>query len=161
MRASEKCVCEIFVVDNNSADGSCSMVISHFPEVKIIHYKGESTKKGSMNYFVHFNKAMIIFVKKHFIGSRNRIFLFIIWTAVYFYGFIELLRDFSRKFFLPVADAALLYGLFALVNPIWENFKFRGDYSYPDLSYDIIVPFYALVTVYLFILQGITLCLQN
>ena len=35
-RASENTECEIFVVDNNSADGSCSMVSSQFPEVRLI-----------------------------------------------------------------------------------------------------------------------------
>ena len=35
-KASENTDCEIFVVDNNSADGSCSMVIRHFPEVRLI-----------------------------------------------------------------------------------------------------------------------------
>ena len=84
----------------------------YFPDVKIIHYKGESTRKGDVNYIVHFYKAMIIFVKKHFTESGHRSFLFIIRSAVYFWGLIALLKNFFRKFFLPVADAALLYGLF-------------------------------------------------
>ena len=36
----------------------------YFPETRIIHYKGESTKKGSLNYVFLFYKAMIIFAKK-------------------------------------------------------------------------------------------------
>jgi GT2 family glycosyltransferase len=35
-RAAENIDCEIFVVDNNSADGSCSMVASRFPQIKLI-----------------------------------------------------------------------------------------------------------------------------
>ena len=38
----------------------------YFPETTIIHYKGESTKKGSLNYVRMFYNAMIIFAKKHF-----------------------------------------------------------------------------------------------
>ncbi|HSA04639.1 MAG TPA: glycosyltransferase family 2 protein, partial [Tenuifilaceae bacterium] len=38
----------------------------YYPECQIIHYKGESTKKGSLNYVLVFYKAMIIFAKKHF-----------------------------------------------------------------------------------------------
>lgn len=36
IKASERITCEIIVVDNNSSDGSCSMVSRLFPEVKII-----------------------------------------------------------------------------------------------------------------------------
>lgn len=34
-KASAGIACEVFVVDNNSADGSCSMVAGEFPEVKL------------------------------------------------------------------------------------------------------------------------------
>ena len=36
----------------------------YFPKTKIIHYKGESTKKTSLNYVFLFYKAMMIFAKK-------------------------------------------------------------------------------------------------
>ncbi|MGQ9619510.1 MAG: glycosyltransferase family 2 protein, partial [Bacteroidales bacterium] len=36
IKASSDIKCEIFVVDNNSADGSCSMISTLFPAVKII-----------------------------------------------------------------------------------------------------------------------------
>jgi O-antigen biosynthesis protein len=39
IEASENIECEIFVVDNNSTDGSCSMVTSRFPEVKLLRNK--------------------------------------------------------------------------------------------------------------------------
>ena len=35
-KASRNIACEVFVVDNNSTDGSCSMVSSQFPEAKLI-----------------------------------------------------------------------------------------------------------------------------
>lgn len=38
----------------------------YFPETRIIHYKGESTKKSSVNYVFVFYRAMVIFAKKHF-----------------------------------------------------------------------------------------------
>ena len=42
----------------------------YFPETTIIHYKGESTKKGSLNYVRVFYQAMIIFANKHFTGRK-------------------------------------------------------------------------------------------
>jgi GT2 family glycosyltransferase len=41
----------------------------YFPETRIIHYKGESTKKSSVNYVFVFYRAMVIFAEKHF--SKN------------------------------------------------------------------------------------------
>lgn len=42
----------------------------YFANTRIIHYKGESTKKSSVNYVFVFYNAMIIFAKKHF-SSKN------------------------------------------------------------------------------------------
>ena len=38
----------------------------YFADSTIIHFKGESTKKGSLNYVRMFHKAMILFVRKHY-----------------------------------------------------------------------------------------------
>ncbi|MEL6393096.1 MAG: glycosyltransferase family 2 protein, partial [Bacteroidota bacterium] len=38
----------------------------------IIHYKGESTKRGSLNYVRTFYQAMILFARKHFVGGAQR-----------------------------------------------------------------------------------------
>jgi O-antigen biosynthesis protein len=125
----------------------------YFPEVKIIHYKGASTK-GNINYIVHFYNAMIIFVKKHYMESGHRNFFFIIRIAVYFWGLIALSRNFFRKILLPVCDAVLLYALFVSIIPLWEKYRFRGEYSYPDLFRHIIVIGYTLTTVLTVYLSG-------
>lgn len=46
----------------------------YFSETSIIHYKGESTKKSSVNYVLVFYNAMIIFAKKHFTRKKRQIF---------------------------------------------------------------------------------------
>jgi hypothetical protein len=45
------------------------------PAHQIIHYKGESTKKGSLNYVRTFYQAMIIFTRKHLSGRRAGLFI--------------------------------------------------------------------------------------
>jgi GT2 family glycosyltransferase len=42
----------------------------YFPKTRIIHYKGESTKKSSINYVLVFYQAMIIFAKKTFFTKK-------------------------------------------------------------------------------------------
>lgn len=41
----------------------------YFADASIIHFKGESTAKGSLNYVRVFYQAMQLFVQKHFQGS--------------------------------------------------------------------------------------------
>ena len=48
----------------------------YFPKTRIIHYKGESTKKSSVNYVFVFYNAMIIFARKHFSQKMHGYSLF-------------------------------------------------------------------------------------
>src|SRR5690606_12462426 len=82
----------------------------YFPHTKIIHYKGESTKKGSVNYVFVFYRAMIIFARKHFNQKHAKAFSFLINVAIYLRDSLAILNRFVKKSILHVADFALLYG---------------------------------------------------
>ena len=66
----------------------------YFPETRIIHYKGESTKKSSVNYVFVFYKAMVIFAQKHFSNKNARLFSFLINSAIYFRAGLALINRF-------------------------------------------------------------------
>jgi len=126
----------------------------YFPGVKIIHYKGESTRKSKINYIVYFYRAMLIFTKKHY-GKKGSIsFTFLISLAIYFWGLIALLKSFFKRFLLPIADAAIIYFLFTVIIPVWEKYKFGGGYSYPDIFSDILIPVYSAVIVFSVYIAG-------
>jgi len=55
----------------------------YFSESTILHFKGESTKKGTLNYVKMFYKAMSIFAKKHYGGRSAGIFNFFIQMAIF------------------------------------------------------------------------------
>ncbi|MBN2165890.1 MAG: glycosyltransferase family 2 protein [Marinilabiliaceae bacterium] len=55
----------------------------YFSGTRIIHFKGESTKKGSLSYVLIFYKAMEIFARKHFTSRQNNIYGFIIKTGIF------------------------------------------------------------------------------
>ena len=55
----------------------------YFAGSRIIHYKGESTKKLSTNYVKIFYKAMVIFADKHYAGSNQKLFKLFINMAIY------------------------------------------------------------------------------
>lgn len=84
----------------------------YFPNAKIIHYKGESTKKGSINYVFVFYNAMIIFSKKHFAKKAN-VFSFFINIAIYLRASLAILMRFFYTIKLPIIDAIFI--LFSLI----------------------------------------------
>lgn len=57
----------------------------YFSETAIIHFKGEGTKKGNLNYVQMFYNAMSIFVHKHYKDSLYKLFIHSgIWLAALF-----------------------------------------------------------------------------
>lgn len=87
----------------------------YFPDTRIIHYKGESTKKSSVNYVFVFYNAMIIFAKKHFSSKNARIYSFLINLAIYFRASVALLNRAIKRLTIPFLDyAIILVGLFLI-----------------------------------------------
>lgn len=82
----------------------------YFPDTTIIHYKGESTKKGSLNYVFVFYNAMIIFAKKHFSEKNAKAFSQLINLAIYARAALAIAQRFVNRMWLPVVDAVLLFG---------------------------------------------------
>jgi GT2 family glycosyltransferase len=108
----------------------------YFPETRIIHYKGESTKKSSVNYVFVFYRAMVIFAEKHFSQKNAKLFSFLINWAIYFRAFLAILVRFIKRITLPIFDVlVLVVGLFAMTN-YWkmDSIEFPVDiinYSIP------------------------------
>jgi GT2 family glycosyltransferase len=119
----------------------------YYPEIKIIHYKGESTKKEDLNVFIHFYKAMLIFVRKHFAEGSMKPFIFLIQAAIFFRAGLSLFRHVCRRLFLPVTDAVITYTVFRLITLLWEHFKFGGGSSYPPVFTNVIIPVYFIIII--------------
>jgi O-antigen biosynthesis protein len=105
----------------------------YFAESSIIHFKGESTKRGSLNYVRLFYKAMSLFVKKHYSGSKAGIFIFLIQTAIIIRAFFSALGNLLKKIGLPMLDACLILGSFIIARILWNHF-IRQEINYsPNL----------------------------
>jgi len=125
----------------------------YYPEARIIHYKGESTKKGSVNYVFMFYNAMIIFAKKHFSKENARAYSLMINFAIYFRAIISIISRFAGRVLLPLTDALLIFGGIYFIKGYWErNFIFPDGGHYPAAFIQIAVPIYIaiwLLCVYL------------
>jgi len=65
----------------------------YFPDASMIHYKGESTRKSSLNYVRLFYGAMLIFARKHFAGKNERLLSLVILPGVYFRASIAMIYN--------------------------------------------------------------------
>jgi len=118
----------------------------YFADTRIIHYKGESTKKSSVNYVFVFYNAMIIFARKHFSQKRANTFSFLISIAIYFRAFLALMARFARKAVLPAADLLLGYAGIFFIQGYWGYmtiYKDGGDYPFELVG--IVLPIYMLI----------------
>ena len=101
----------------------------YLADTRIIHYKGESTKKGSINYVFVFYNAMIIFAEKHFTRKNAGLFRFFINLAIYFRATLSIGKRLIDAIALPLTDAvlgsALLYGF------LWL-YQSYSDFYYPN-----------------------------
>jgi len=128
----------------------------YYADTTIIHYKGESTKKGSLNYVKTFYEAMIIFTKKHFQGSKAGLFVLMLQFAIYFRAFLTLLSNFIKGGSLFVLDALFAYGGLVVIKDIWAQIRFQ-DPSYYDTNPTLMYfnfPFYVLMWVGAIYLRG-------
>lgn len=117
----------------------------YFPGTTIIHYKGESTKRTSVNYVFTFYRAMIIFARKHYSQSHARTFSLLIHFAIYIRAFAAVGIRFLSKTLLPFLDLFAFIGLFLLIKNAWSEYRFETPEAYPQQAVLINSVVYALL----------------
>lgn len=126
----------------------------YFAESSIIHYKGESTKKSSVNYVIVFYKAMAIFAKKHFSQGHARLFHFLIYFAIYLRAGAAIVSRFAKQAFFPAIDFALiLIGLYLCKN-VYEVYRKLYPNFYSREIINFFFPVYTLTWMFFVYLTG-------
>lgn len=123
----------------------------YLAETAIIHYKGESTQKGSLNYVRVFYQAMIIFAKKHFQGEQARLFVFFLQMAIYLRAFLTLFSNLAKRAFLPFLDVLVIFGGLYLLKDFWGIYHFDTPNYYGRSFLLFNAPLYTviwLITLY-------------
>ncbi len=120
----------------------------YFPETRIIHYKGESTKKSSVNYVYVFYNAMRIFANKHFSQKNAKLFNWMITLAIWFRAFLALLSRFFKAILLPLIDFAAIYGGMYALSLYWDiNILSARNSSFPPIYRKVFIPLYILIWI--------------
>lgn len=125
--------------------------IYYLPTTSIIHYKGESTRKSSLNYILTFYQAMLIFTQKHPEFSGQKV---LIQLAIYFHGLIQLLRQNVTRWWPVVMDAILISSSFFIVSKAWAIYRYGSpDYFQPEFFY-FNIPLYTIIMLIAMHLNG-------
>ena len=126
----------------------------YLPTTRIIHYKGESTKKGSMNYVYTFYRAMAIFVKKYFTGRNARLFNLLLQAAIWMRAAVAWVERVAKAVAVPLLDFAAAYGGFVLLKQFWAIHWAENINYYPPEYTTLVMPLYILVLMFCSWLQG-------
>jgi len=126
----------------------------YLPETSIIHYKGESTKKGSLNYVKIFYQAMSIYANKHFSGKKLKWYILLIQFAIYFRAGLSMIKRIVQRIFLPVLDFLFIFLIFKFTIPWWASYKYGKIDYFPDTFIHIFIPAYILIWLFFAFLKG-------
>ena len=127
----------------------------YFPETRIIHYKGESTKKSTVNYVFVFYRAMVIFAQKHFSQNNAKLFSIIINLAIYFRAGVAITIQFIKSIALPALDFGLIFtGLLFIKDQYEKNIKFIEGGSYSNSLVSVAFTIYTFIWIYNTYLSG-------
>ncbi len=82
--------------------------IEYVPITSIIHYKGESTRKGDLKYVRIFNKALYQFFEKHHSKNYSKLFQFLVFTAIWIRIIFSFIKNNLRSLRVLAIDLVLL-----------------------------------------------------
>lgn len=120
----------------------------YLPTTTIIHYKGESTKKDSVNYVKVFYQAMFIFAKKHFALHINFATGLLIYAAIYFRAFISVAKQVIKALWPAFLEFLVLYSIYLGITRYWEVYnKYVTGGAYPTSYFYQHLPAYVLVLI--------------
>ncbi|MBP7183976.1 MAG: glycosyltransferase [Saprospiraceae bacterium] len=119
----------------------------YYPQTHIIHFKGESTKKGSLNYVKTFYQAMIIFAKKHFKGNGALAFVMMLQFAIYFRAFITLMSNLFKRSLIPIIDILVMFIGMIWIKEMWAAGYYKDSAYFKKSLLWVNIPLYAFIWV--------------
>jgi GT2 family glycosyltransferase len=126
----------------------------YFAGTTIIHYKGESTKKGSLNYVKTFYQAMIIFARKHFGGNKAGMFILMLNAAIWFRAGLTLFSNILRSWYKPALDAAIIFAGMYFIKDLWATLRFHDPLYFKDSLLYFNYPLYIFIWLFTVYLRG-------
>jgi GT2 family glycosyltransferase/lipopolysaccharide/colanic/teichoic acid biosynthesis glycosyltransferase len=115
--------------------------IYYVHSTQIIHYKGESTRRSSIDEIRMFYDAMHLFVRKHL--ARSAPFFWFIKLAIHLSSRLAAARARARPFFSAAIDFILVDAALLLAERLWMGEFF----SFPQYAYPLVLTVPGLILV--------------
>ena len=109
--------------------------IDYVPTTSIIHYKGESTRKGDLKYVRIFNKALYQFFEKHYSSKYSLFFRMFIFSAITLRAGITFVLNNLRLIGFITSDLVLLNISVIVGFLVRFNFSYEAVTNLQNLSY--------------------------
>ena len=119
--------------------------IHYLPAAKIVHFKGESTKKTSIKYHKSFYQAMSIYAEKHF-QSKSTLFVPFLKIAIAIIGTIHYLKNLFLSLWKPMLGLAFGIMAYVGVQLLWGRIYFN-DFGYYEPKNITITSMLAALTI--------------
>ena len=126
----------------------------YFPQTQIIHYKGESTKRSSLNYVLIFYKAMALFNKKHFSGSHAFWFNFLIQIAIVLRATVAMVSRVIKSYFSPFIDFCFITSGLFLVKNGYQYYSHTEAEIYSEKLLLVAFPLYTMAWIVMVYFSG-------
>ena len=117
----------------------------YLPETRILHYKGESTRKSSMNYVYTLYNAMSIFAKKYFSKGGAKTYTFLIQIAIWLRASLDFMKRVLKIMTVPMLDFAVSFAGFLAIKHVWATYWAENVNYYPSFYTWGIIPIYVLI----------------
>lgn len=114
---------------------------AYYPKTTTLHFKGESTRRSSMNEVKVFYEAMVIFAGKHY--GRSKIFLFLLQSGIWLRSMIAYSSKTGQVALVFMLDILMLNLALLLATDI----RFEHYYAFPDFAYPTV--FIAVTAVFM------------
>jgi O-antigen biosynthesis protein len=149
---------EEFFMYGEDIDLSCRLLRNNYsiwyhPGTSITHFKGESTKKSTINYVLVFYRAMIIYARKHFSSPETFLLLAMLQIAIYSRAGLSIVRRIFSRMALPALDAAAILAGFPLVLGAYENY-FPGRMILAQANQAVLAPVLIIIWIISIYLSG-------
>ncbi|MCI0708026.1 MAG: glycosyltransferase [Ignavibacteriae bacterium] len=116
--------------------------IYYVPLTQIIHYKGESTKRSSINEIKTFYEAMYLFVRKHF--RRSMALYLFLHLGIFLSSSLARIASFLRPIRMVIFDFLLVDVALMVAEYIW-----RGEvFSFAPRAYSVVYTVPAAIVVW-------------